>query len=341
MFKCLWILLGLVAIAKSQAPPPNSVVLQMLGDKAKFPDTSVTNDVTVDSLTLVDCLDAAVYNSEEAVADIDTEEEYLCAFISFQFNKDDEYGLPNYTDEAEATERYPLFKKCVDSVNQWNSETDETVFEVNFFCDMKPEEKRNYYGAHYENKDDGESFGLGSPNDQPISNNILMQLFGDMFTMPDPSVAGELTLDDLTLDDCTLTSVYDTETVIAQIDEEQEYLCAFVAFQINKVDGEGIPRYSDQAEATKRYPLFKKCVDYVKELNEEADETEFGVNFFCDMTTEEKDPYSSAEGDYDHFGEFGIGSSYDGGESEKDAAVMSEASFLVISVAVANAMFVF
>ena len=240
-------------------------------------------------------------------------EEYLCAFISFQFNKEEGSGIPHYADEAEATERYPLFKKCVDNVKQWNSETDETVFAVNFFCDMKPEEKLDYYGAHYENKDDGESFGLGSSNDPPASNGDLMQLFGDMFTMPDPSVASELTLDDLTLDDCTLTSAYDTEAVVAEIDEEREYLCAFIAFQINKVDGEGIPRYSDKAEATKRYPLFKKCVDYVKGLNEETDDTEFGVNFFCDMTTEEKDPYSSADGEYDHFGEFGIGSSYDGG----------------------------
>lgn len=45
----------------------------MLGDKAKFPDASVTNDVTADSLTLIDCLDDAVYDSEDAVAEIDTD----------------------------------------------------------------------------------------------------------------------------------------------------------------------------------------------------------------------------------------------------------------------------
>ena len=74
MIKCLWVLVGLVALATSQEDkPPNNVVLQMLGDKAKFPDASVTNDVTADSLTLIDCLDDAVYDSEDAVAEIDTD----------------------------------------------------------------------------------------------------------------------------------------------------------------------------------------------------------------------------------------------------------------------------
>ena len=74
MIKCLWLLVGLVALATSQGDkPPNNVALQMLGDKAKIPDTSVTNDVTVDSLTLIDCLNDDVYDSEDAVAEIDTE----------------------------------------------------------------------------------------------------------------------------------------------------------------------------------------------------------------------------------------------------------------------------
>ena len=236
-------------------------------------------------------------------------------------------GLPNYADEAEATQRYPLFKACVDYVNGLNREPDTAEFEVNFFCDMTEEDKNPYSGY---NPDGGESFGVGagrpplgagapgaSPDGDGIPpNNVIFDLMGEQFKLPEASAAGDLTADDLTLAECVDKAVYDSEEVVAEIDEESEYLCAFVAFQINKEDDVGIATYADEAEATRRYPLFKECVDYVKGLNEESEMTEFGVNFFCDMTEEEKRPYSSAGqgGDYNEDGlGFAVGSGYDGG----------------------------
>ena len=65
-----------------------------------------------------------------------------------------------------------------------------------------------------------------------------------------------------------------------------------ITHQVNKVEGEGIGYYDDVAEATMRYPLFKRCVNYVNSLNAEPENTaEFEVNFFCDMTQDEKAPY--------------------------------------------------
>jgi hypothetical protein len=222
-------------------------------------------------------------------------------------------GIPNYSDEAEATKRYPDFKKCVQNVIKFNSESDSAEFEVNFFCDMSDEEKGTYASNNFGGGEGGFGLGLGSSgqtnNQNP--NSIIMQIFGEKFKIPEPSVTNGLTTDSLTLPDCTTAEVYNSEEVLAQIDEEKEYLCAFIAFQINKVQGEGIPNYSNEAEATKRYPLFKKCVDYVNKLNSETTKTEFGVNFFCDMTTDEKKPFNG--GDYSQNGEGLLGSGYDGG----------------------------
>jgi len=351
MLKFLW-LLALTTLVRSDDPPPpggedqtnEEFLSSLFGDLFKMPGTEVTDGLTTDSLTLAECKDADIYNTEEAVAEIDTEEEYLCAFIAYQINKVKDYGIGQYTDEAEATRRYPYFKKCVQDVNKWNSESENTVFEVNFFCDMTEEERGVYSSAHTGGGDRQEGFGLGSAAGQDTSsekppNNVILTLFADKFKMPSPSVAGGLTTDGLTLADCVDPVLYDSEEVLEEMDEEEEYLCAFVAFQINKVDGEGLPHYANEAEATKRYPLFKECVDYVKGLNTETDMTEFGVNFFCDMTTEEKRPYSS--GDYEHYGEFGLGSGYDGGASETDAAEMHTTSYIILTAALANAFLFF
>ena len=144
-------------VSTEDGPPPNSVLVEMFGDKFKIPESSVD----AESLTYADCVDPAVYDSEEVLAEIDEESEYLCAFIAFQVNKVEGEGLPYYADEAEATRRYPFFKKCVDDVNGWNAETDQTQFEVNFFCDMSEEEKKPY-PSHTGGKD---SFGVGSGYD--------------------------------------------------------------------------------------------------------------------------------------------------------------------------------
>jgi len=303
-------------------------------------------------------VDSNLYETEEAVAEIDTEEEYLCAFIAYQINKVENIGIPQYSDAAEATKRYPHFKKCVQDVTKFNSETDDTEFGVNFFCDMTQEERDPYASAHSDGDSDfgvGAGVGAGSGSvgdlgppggdgsdpgppggDEIPPNSVIIEILGDKFKMPESTVTDGVTADSLTLAECVDSNLYDTEEAVAEIDEEEEYLCAFVNFQIHKEENIGIPYYSDVAEATKRYPLFKKCVDYVKGLNKGTDNTEFGINFFCDMTSEEKNPFANS--DYDHFGEFGIGSGYDGGASEKDAAVATKTSYVVFAATLAVAL---
>jgi len=328
MFKFLLLLTVATLVSTEDGPPPNSVLVEMFGDKFKIPESSVD----AESLTYADCVDPTVYDSEDVLAEIDEESEYLCAFIAFQINKVEGEGLPYYADEAEATRRYPFFKKCVDDVKGYNAETDETQFEVNFFCDMSDEEKDPYASAN--NGDDsfglgvgaGVGVGVGAPEKPP--NSVFVEMFGDKFKIPESTVDTE----SLTLVDCGLASVYDKEEVLAEIDEESEYLCAFIAFQVNKVEGEGLPYYADEAEATKRYPFFKKCVDDVKGYNAETDETQFEVNFFCDMSEEEKKPYASHTGGKDSFG---VGSGYDGGASETDGAAETRTSYMILAAALA------
>jgi len=329
------LLLTFTTLVRTEEAPPNSVFLNMFEDKFKIPESTVDTE----SLTLFDCADATVYDTEKVLAQIDEESEYLCAFIAFQINKVEGEGIPYYADEAEATKRYPFFKKCVNDVKGYNAETDQTQFEVNFFCDMSEEEKSPYSSANNGEDSFGVGAGIGasgvgapgepgSETEEKAPNSMFVDLFGDKFKIPESTVDTE----SLILVDCGVTSVYDTEKVLAQIDEESEYLCAFIAFQVNKVEGEGIPNYADEAEATKRYPFFKKCVDDVKGYNAETDLTQFEVNFFCDMSEEEKKPYSSHTGGKDSFG---VGSGYDGGASETNAAAETKTSYMIVTAALA------
>ena len=51
---------------------------------------------------------------------------YLCAFIAFQANKADDSTVGVYRNKEEANNRYKLFKKCVNDVNDINNDPKST-----------------------------------------------------------------------------------------------------------------------------------------------------------------------------------------------------------------------
>ena len=85
MLKFLW-LLALTTLVRSDDPPPpggedqtnEEFLSSLFGDLFKMPGTEVTDGLTTDDLTLAECKDADIYNTEEAVAEIDTEGMNIC-----------------------------------------------------------------------------------------------------------------------------------------------------------------------------------------------------------------------------------------------------------------------
>jgi len=69
------------------------------------------------------------------------------------------------------------------------------------------------------------------------------------------------------------------------------YVCAWVNFQHHVGEDKATPEYNSDT-VDMRFDLFKSCVDEVNRLNKQKDSTSTaGINFFCDMTEEEKRPY--------------------------------------------------
>jgi len=91
---------------------------------------------------------------------------------------------------------------------------------------------------------------------------------------------------------CLQSSVYQDEDELLTIlpgSEDSAYYCAFTAFQANKDKSTEV--YSSQEEAALRFGYFKASVDKVNIHNAGDHSWTQGINFFADMSEEEKSPY--------------------------------------------------
>lgn len=88
---------------------------------------------------------------------------------------------------------------------------------------------------------------------------------------------------------CLDKKLYEDENTLSGISSEADYLCAFIAFQANKdASTQYYSKYADKLEATWRFENFKKCVEFVNGINAKDLSWRAEVNYFCDMTEEEK-----------------------------------------------------
>jgi len=78
--------------------------------------------------------------------------------------------------------------------------------------------------------------------------------------------------------------------------KDKFYVCAFVNFQAGVGGDKETPPYTAET-VDMRFELFKKCVDMVNRQNRRfkagLETSMAGINFFCDMTKEERRPFSN------------------------------------------------
>merc|ERR1712176_919704 len=76
--------------------------------------------------------------------------------------------------------------------------------------------------------------------------------------------------------------------------KDKFYVCSFVNFQFRVGEDKRTPAYTAET-VDMRFELFKECVDEVNKQNRKYEAgtatSTAGINFFCDMTEEEKEPF--------------------------------------------------
>ena len=230
---------------------------------------SVQRDCITDDIEVIHALAALA-------GDMKTEETYACVFVAFQGSE--LRTSSSYENQDDAEMRYNLFKKCVDEVHIQNSEEDRTSTSgINFFCDLTEEEGSQYVGKL-----------ILPPTDESIELKGTPPTFLSAEYLRTKSVVLPNKLSGIESYCYDSKALQTLSLTAAETDDDMAYACAFVSFQAASIST--VPAYTDE-DIDERFELFAACAREVNEINSQNLTWTAAVNFFCDMTEEEKYPY--------------------------------------------------